>query len=236
MQNIADSGDIEVRIRLLLGQFPNSLRLNTPYKYWLRMCDNRLWEEIVLCILSSNINFETAYSALLQLINRELIDYNSFTEITPDRILKELRRSIYLPKKRNDEFRVYRYPSLRAKHLYKSGLVIRDRYGGLHILLAEFDEIDELRAEIVRFLPGIGMKEASMFLKNIGFSDRLAVLDSHVMRFLFPDFYSHNQKRILSQKAYLNVERKFLDLSDKIGISPRLLDSLLWHYAREGTY
>ena len=180
------------------------------------------------------MQFETAYSALLQLVNKELMDYNTYTETTLIRIIKELKKSIYLPRKKNNGFRSYRYPTKRANYVYKSGVIIRERYGSLRKLLYKFDNIDELRAEIVGYLPGIGMKEASMFLRNIGFSYRVAILDRHVMRFLFPDFGYFNQKRILTPKTYLIVERKFQSLSDKIGISPCLLDNLIWQYSKGG--
>lgn len=234
MQDFMISKDIEDKSRLLINSFSYRSSFYRPRKLWRLMRDNQLWEQIVLSILSSNIQFETAYSALLQLVNRELMDYNTYTETTLIRIIKELKRSIYLPRKNNNDFRSYRYPNKMANYVYDSGVIIRKRYGSLRNLLNEFDDIDELRTEIVRYLPGIGMKEASMFLRNIGFSYRVAILDRHVMRFLFPDCGFCKQKRILTPKTYLIVEKKFQSLSDKIGIYPCLLDNLIWQYSKEG--
>ena len=228
------SKDIEDKSRLLINSFSYRSSFYRPRKLWRLMRDNQLWEQIVLSILSSNIQFETAYSALLQLVNRGLMDYNAYTEATPIKIIKELKRNIFLPRKNNNGFRSYRYPTKRANYVYKSGLIIRERYGSLRNLLFESDNIDELRTEIVRNLPGIGMKEASMFLRNIGYSYRVAILDRHVMRFLFPDRGCYNEKRYLTPKTYLIVERQFQSLSDKIGISPCLLDSLIWQYSKGG--
>jgi len=41
-----------------------------------------------------------------------------------------------------------------------------------------------LRLALVEDLPGIGPKQASMFLRNIGLTYELAVLDVHVLRYL----------------------------------------------------
>lgn len=228
------SKNVEDKSRLLVRNFPYWSSFYFTKTLWRRMRDSQLWEQIVLSILSSNIQFETARSALLQLVNRGLMDYNSYTETTLIRIIKELKRSIYLPRKNNNGFRSYRYPTKRANYIYMSGVIIRERYGSLRNLLYESDNIDELRTEIVRYLPGIGMKEASMFLRNIGFSYRVAILDRHVMRFLFPNCCCSNEKNILTPKTYLIVERQFQSLSDKIGISPCLLDSLIWQYSKRG--
>ena len=44
------------------------------------------------------------------------------------------------------------------------------------------DTMVELRNELAKEVKGYGLKEASHFLRNIGFGQKIAILDRHIMR------------------------------------------------------
>ena len=77
------------------------------------------------------------------------------------------------------------------------------------------------REWLVKNIKGLGYKEASHFLRNIGYFD-VAILDRHILGLMNED------KKALTKKRYLEIEKKFLQLARKLGMSPAELDMYLW--------
>lgn len=89
---------------------------------------------------------------------------------------------------------------------------------------------EEKRMEIKNNFSGIGMKEASHFLRNIGTSN-LAIIDRHIMNNLCKckviDF-THTPK---NDKEYLMIENKFRNFAKKIGYEMDFLDLLFFAHS-----
>jgi len=90
-----------------------------------------------------------------------------------------------------------------------------------------------LREWLVKNLKGIGFKEASHFLRNIGFKD-FAILDRHILRFLFKNKIINEIPSNLSKRKYLEIENKLKNLADKLNITLSELDFLIF-YLETGT-
>jgi N-glycosylase/DNA lyase len=86
----------------------------------------------------------------------------------------------------------------------------------------------ELREYLVEHVNGLGHKEATHFLRNIGRSDGLAILDRHILRNLVRCGVVRQLPRSLSPKKYYEMEKKYLKLAEKIGIPADELDLLFW--------
>ncbi len=86
---------------------------------------------------------------------------------------------------------------------------------------------------------GIGSKESSHFLRNIGHGDELAILDRHVLRCLLelealscvPA--SRLEKGALSDREYRHIEGEIEGFAEEIGMPMAALDLVLWS-ARTG--
>jgi len=86
----------------------------------------------------------------------------------------------------------------------------------------------ELRDWLADNIDGLGMKESSHFLRNIGFSNnQIAILDRHILKNL-KEFNLIKETKINSEKDYLRIEKIYLDFANSIGIPPDELDLLLW--------
>jgi N-glycosylase/DNA lyase len=85
----------------------------------------------------------------------------------------------------------------------------------------------ELRAWLVKNVKGLGWKEASHFLRNIGHRN-LAILDRHILKNLVRTGVLKEAPKTLSAKLYLEIEQKFLRFSDEVGISMDELDLTFW--------
>ena len=77
-------------------------------------------------------------------------------------------------------------------------------------------------------IKGIGYKEASHFLRNIGFGAELAILDIHILRSLVKLGVIDEMPKTLTPKRYLAIEEKVKLFADKVKIPMARLDLVLW--------
>jgi N-glycosylase/DNA lyase len=78
-------------------------------------------------------------------------------------------------------------------------------------------------------IKGLGYKEASHFLRNIGF-EGYAILDIHVVRLLHELGVLPEAKRPANRKQYVFMEEKMREFSKEIKIGMDELDLALWSY------
>ena len=74
---------------------------------------------------------------------------------------------------------------------------------------------------------GLGMKEASHFLRNVGFRN-LAILDRHILRNLRYHGVLRSVPATMTTRRYLTIEDQFRAFADQIGIPMDELDLLFW--------
>ncbi len=74
---------------------------------------------------------------------------------------------------------------------------------------------------------GLGWKESSHFLRNIGFSG-LAILDRHILKNLKEFGVIEQIPKALTKKNYLEIEQKMKEFCERVGIPIDELDLLLW--------
>ena len=86
----------------------------------------------------------------------------------------------------------------------------------------------ELREWLVKNVKGLGYKEATHFLRNVGRNGGLAILDRHILRNLKRYGAIRSLPKILSRRHYLSIERQFMRFSERCGIPLDELDLLFW--------
>lgn len=85
------------------------------------------------------------------------------------------------------------------------------------------------REWLVRHVRGMGYKEASHFLRNLGFGENLAILDRHILRNLLRLGVIADLPTSLTPKRYLEIEQQAARFARQIGIPLSHLDLLLWY-------
>ena len=85
-----------------------------------------------------------------------------------------------------------------------------------------------LREWLVEHVKGLGYKEATHFLRNIGKSGALAILDRHILRNLVRFGAIRSVPASLTRRRYLSIERKFRKLAEEVRIPLDELDLLFW--------
>jgi N-glycosylase/DNA lyase len=188
-----------LRLRALVLERVEEFKLNN-------IADEDVWfRELVLCVLTANSSFVSAYKVLGYVM--EEFDKGTYRF---EQVLKE---------------RGYRFNELKAKYL-KNLVKYRGRMKSWIKPLA--DRSQALAREVLaNEIYGIGMKEASHFLRNVGYFD-LAIVDKHVMRFSINSGLVRPFKT-LTRSRYLEIERKLKELAHQLGMSVGILDLFIWH-------
>jgi len=188
-----------LRLRALVLERVEEFKLNN-------IADEDVWfRELVLCVLTANSSFVSAYKVLGYVM--EEFDKRTYMF---EQILKE---------------RGYRFYELKAKYL-KNLVKYRGRIKSWIKPLA--DRSQALAREVLaNEIYGIGMKEASHFLRNVGYFD-LAIVDKHIMRFSINSGLVRPFKT-LTRSRYLEIERKLKELAHQLGMSVGILDLFIWH-------
>ena len=95
-------------------------------------------------------------------------------------------------------------------------------------ILSRFESPREMREYLVRNVRGMGYKEASHFLRNIGLGQNLAILDRHILRNLVSLGVIEDMPKNLTGRKYKEIEEKMRKFAEKIGIRMDYLDLILW--------
>jgi len=113
----------------------------------------------------------------------------------------------------------HRFPNARAEYIY----LARENFPKIN-----FDS-ENLRGEVVENIKGLGMKEASHFLRNIGYKD-YAIVDFHIVDFLVKhDLLEPLKSKSLNPKRYLEIESLLREIAEKTNLSLGELDLYLWY-------
>jgi N-glycosylase/DNA lyase len=163
-----------------------------------------LFKELCFCILTANYTAEGGMR-----IQKSI--GNGFLTLTSAQLAKRLKQE------------GHRFPNTRAKYI----VAARKHAGSLKKKLNSFDSIVEKREWLVKHVKGLGYKEASHFLRNIGYPD-VAIVDFHIIDFLV----KHKQIRkpkTLTPKKYLEAESVRRKVAGKLGISLGELDLYMWY-------
>ncbi|MFW5898672.1 MAG: DNA lyase [Candidatus Saliniplasma sp.] len=110
----------------------------------------------------------------------------------------------------------------REKFAYEDSISLKEKIGS-------FSDQKKARDWIVRNVKGLGMKEASHLLRNIGKGDELAILDRHILKNLDEMGVIDGIPKTLTEKRYLKIEKKMESFSEEIDIPLAHLDLLLWY-------
>ncbi|MBI5214589.1 MAG: N-glycosylase/DNA lyase [Ignavibacteriae bacterium] len=116
-----------------------------------------------------------------------------------------------------------RFHKTKAKHLVE----MKRQFPNILEQCTNGNTSRELREWLVKNVKGLGWKEASHFLRNIGHRN-LAILDRHILKNLVRVGVLKEVPKTLNAKLYLEIEQKFLRFSDEAGISMDELDLTFW--------
>ncbi|MCD6539079.1 N-glycosylase/DNA lyase [Candidatus Bathyarchaeota archaeon] len=169
-----------------------------------RESSREIFKELCFCILCANYSAERSIR-----IQREIDD--GFLTLPPSQLIRRLREM------------GHRFPRSRASYI----IAARRYSDSIKDVISSLNDPREIREWLIRNIRGIGLKEASHFLRNIGYSD-LAIIDFHILNLL--DRYGIIKKpKTMTKSRYLQIEDELRRLSRDAGLSLAELDLYLWY-------
>ncbi|EDV9641054.1 DNA lyase [Salmonella enterica subsp. enterica serovar Carno] len=188
--------------------------------------ERHLWWELSCCILSSQVPYSLAIAAA------DAID-ESGCLYSKDQHSTNVGECIYnlLSKPLNVEgkLRAYRFPKARSYQIATTHAAIFQVEGSLSSLMRKFNHAEEARTWLVAHASGIGPKQASMFLRNCGFTYDMAILDRHVLNYMSTlGIYSGSQLSVTGLAKYGKLENTLRDHASEMDCPVGLLDWAIW--------
>ena len=126
------------------------------------------------------------------------------------------------------KMRGVRFKNQKARFLTEARRKLLGTSVKLDEVVSGSESSSDLREWLVTNVKGLGYKEASHFLRNVGLGKNLAILDRHVLKNLVWCGVIEEIPRSLSRKKYLEIERKMADFSRRVGIPMEELDLVFW--------
>ena len=93
--------------------------------------------------------------------------------------------------------------------------------------VTSFPDERSAREWLVKRIKGLGYKEASHFLRNVGYKN-VAILDRHVIRVMFEYGLISEIPKTLTRRKYFEMEQKLENLGEMVGLTLGELDLYLW--------
>ncbi len=187
-------------------------RLDEFKSLWKNGTEEDIFAELVFCLLTPQSKARSCWAAV-----EDMVDNNLLFNGSESHIAKSLRSCVRF---HNNKARYIR----DARRMF----TIEDE---LHIknIIIQPPTPYKAREWLVENVKGMGYKEASHFLRNIGIGEQLAILDRHILKNLVMLEVIMELPSSLSSKRYLSIERSMAQLSKEIGIPMAHLDLLLWY-------
>jgi N-glycosylase/DNA lyase len=182
--------------------------------------------ELSTCLLSSQVPYPLAIAAAEALDRTGVLHDHRMPE---DELFEKITRILRQPLLVAGRRRFYRFPTARARQLAASRAEVTRLAGNLQPLLLSLGDGVAARAWFVANLPGIGPKQASMFLRNCGVSYDLAILDRHVLNYMVALSIHKELKQFNSGLAqYCKYEVRLRSYANEIGFPVGVLDWAIW--------
>jgi len=165
-----------------------------------------IFRELAFCILTPQSSAQLCWEDIRRLEEKELLKKGTAGAIA-------------------GEIRCARFHNNKAKCI----VAARERFPLLLDRLKREKDPISLRNWCAENTPGLGYKEASHFLRNIGLGRDLAILDRHILRTLVKCGILNEMPRTLTGKRYLAIEAEMRRWSERLRMPLSQLDFVLWH-------
>jgi N-glycosylase/DNA lyase len=170
--------------------------------------DKDIFVELVFCILTPQSKAKFCWAAVENLLKTDLLWKGTEAQIV-------------------NELNGVRFKYKKAKYIIEARKKFFNRIP-LKSAINDFPDNIEARDYIVENIKGIGYKEASHFLRNIGKGQNLAILDRHILKNLVIYDVIKEVPGSITKDRYFDIEKKMIKFSNRINIPVMHLDLLFW--------
>ena len=175
--------------------------------------DNYIFKELCFCLLTPQSKARTCDKAIENIYNN-----NQLFTATEEEIA--------------DNIKQIRFRNNKAKYIILARDLFTDKDTEKISIKKEIDRfkdnVPELRYYLTENIKGMGMKEASHFLRNIGKGDDIAILDRHILKNLKKYELITEIPATITPKRYIEIEKITRTFSKDTKIPMDALDLLFW--------
>jgi N-glycosylase/DNA lyase len=185
-------------------------RLNEFKEVFKNGSDEDIFKELSFCLFTPQSKAQNCWKTVLLLEEKDLLLKGDYEEVLEHMNLVRF-------KYKKTRFLLEAREFFKNNHNFK----IKD-------LIKKEKNVLNLREYFVNNIKGLSFKEASHFLRNIGFGEKLAIIDRHILRFLVTHKIIDDFPKTITKKIYLEIEKKIEIFSKKIKIPMDQLDLLIF--------
>ena len=166
--------------------------------------EDEIFKELCFCLLTANFS---AHGGIK--IQNEI--GNGFFTLSEQELAKKLAEL------------GHRFPNMRAKFIFEA----RKYHNKIKEILSQFEYETDARNWLAKNVKGLGMKEASHFLRNIGYKN-VAIIDFHILDLLEKYGLIEKPKSLVPRK-YEEIENLLKQIAKKTNTNLGELDLYLWY-------
>lgn len=209
-----DMGDMKIdELRSTHNKIKSQIqtRLEEFDDLWANGSDEDLFVELAFCLLTPQSKAKNCWRAMERLLEKQLL-FNG----TQKQIASELSG--------------VRFHNTKAGRIIEArNQFFGDSPASIKSQILEFEMVFDARNWLVKNVRGLGYKEASHFLRNVGRGQNFAILDRHILRNLILFGVIESIPKSLSKKEYFDIEHKMAEFAERVKMPPPHLDLLLWY-------
>lgn len=165
---------------------------------------NEIFEELCFCILTAHDNAEKCMRIQMKIGH----EFFTLPESHLAKKLKELG---------------HRFPNTRAMYIVDA----RRHMNSLKDIIEMVNDDNELREWLIKNVKGIGYKEASHFLRNVGYT-KFSIIDFHIIDVLTKHKIIEKPK-VLTKRKYVEIEDLLRKIARGSNLNLAELDLYLWY-------
>lgn len=199
---------------------------------WRLLTEDEMLYEAAICIFGSQMQFEMAVATADRLRDQGLLFSKQLTGMTDCevQIVEVLSQPLSVPDKDGSVRKVM--PRFRNRLASLLVTTVTEMYGkghSLRRLLFSANSAKDARKHLILKVWGFGPKQASLFLRRIGYCADLAVLDAHVLDYLhLTRGIRIAPSRLGRLSCYEEIEDTFREIASRFGHSLGCVDLATW--------
>jgi len=214
---IMDGNEVWKEIRSIHKTHTDEIdrRLCAFREVWVRHDEGEFLRELFFCLLTPQSNARRCWETIERLSGDGLLERGCEDELAP---------CLHAARFKNKKASYI----CRARERFTRGERLVD-------VLDMFPSAHAARMWLVKNIDGMGCKEASHFLRNVGWGADIAILDRHLLGTLADAGVINEVPKSMSIAGYCRIEEQMRRFSYQIGIPMDHLDMAIW-YRKKGEF
>lgn len=200
---------------------------------WQQMAEEEFLYEAAICIFGSQMLFEMAVATADRLREKKLLQpalRGRSVQVIERKVVAALSDPLPVAARNGAQRWVRpRFKNRLASLLARTIVEIYGQSRTIRGFLSDAQNAREARATLMQHVWGFGPKQASLFLRRVGYCADLAVLDVHVLDYLqLARGLSLSPSQLGRLSLYEEIENTFREISDDFGHSMGCVDLATW--------